>query len=75
MNEDPPTIEHNPHEKRPGNGIWWFWAVALPLFWVWYLCFFDFDWPSLALGALTALILVSWSVDMTGNKVPDSWRR
>lgn len=72
---EPPVIEHNPHEKRQGNGIWWFWWIALVLLWAGYLAFFEFDWPSIAIGGLTMGILVTWAVEMTGNKVPDSWRR
>lgn len=74
MNE-PPIIDHNPHERRQTNAIWWIWVVLLALMWAGYLSFFEFDWPSLALGGVSMGVLVSWAVDMTGNKVPDSWRR
>ncbi len=71
----PPLIEHNPHEKRQSNAIWWFWWPALAVLWTGYLIFFEFDWPSIAIGGLTMGILVTWSMEMTGGKVPDSWRR
>lgn len=70
--EEPRIIDHNPHEKRPTNTIWW---VAWPLtgvLWVGYLYFHSFDWWSVALGGGTGILLASWSVDITGNKVP-SW--
>lgn len=72
---EPPTIEHNPHEKRQTNAIWWvLWPIVAAL-WVGYLSFFEFDWPAIALGAGTMGVLVTWAMEMTGNKVPDSWRR
>lgn len=72
---EPPTIEHNPHEKRQTNGIWWLLWLFVVLLWVWYLYFFEFDWPAIALGAFTMGVLATWAIDITGNKVPDSWRR
>ena len=72
---EPPTIEHNPHEKRQTNGIWWLLWLLVVLLWVGYLTLFTFDWMSVVVGAFTMGVLVSWSVDVTGNKVPDSWRR
>lgn len=72
---EPPVIEHNPNERRQSNAIWWFWWTALPALWVGYLSFFEFDWPSMAIGALTTAILIIWVTEKTGNKVPDSWRR
>jgi len=72
--DEPPVIEHNPHEKRQSNAIWWFWGIALPLIWAVYWLFIPIDWPSLALGGLSMAILVIWATEMTGNKVPDSWR-
>lgn len=65
-------IDHNPHEKRPTNTIWW---VAWPLIllqWAGYLYFREFDWWSIALGGGTGLVLATWAIDVTGNKVP-SW--
>jgi hypothetical protein len=71
---EPPTIEHNPHEKRPTNGIWWAAWGVVALMWVWYLCFFDFQWVPLALGGFTMAVLATWAIEITGNKIPDSWR-
>lgn len=67
-------IDHDPDEKRPTNRIWWAaWAIVA-LLWVWYLYFFDPDWPSIGVGAFTMGILATWAIEITGNKVPDSWR-
>lgn len=75
MNEPPKDfIEHIPGEKRPTNAIWWVLWPAVALLWVWYLAFYDFDWPSIAIGGLTMGVLVSWAIEVTGNKVPESWR-
>lgn len=69
-------IDHEPGEKRPGNGIWWFlWLVALPLVWAGYLYFHGLDLWSIAVGGATGGILASWAIEITGNKVPNSWRR
>lgn len=72
---EPPLIEHNPHEKRPTNAIWWFMWPAIALLWAWYLYFYEFDWPSVAIGGLTMGVLVIWGTEITGNKVPESWRK
>lgn len=75
MSDEPPLIEHNPHEKRQSNAIWWVWAILLPLIWAGYLLYIDIDWPSVALGGVSIGVLASWAIEVTGNKVPDSWRR
>lgn len=74
MNREPPIIDHNEHEKRPTNAIWWVIWPIVALQWVGYLYFREFDWWSIALGAGTGLVLATWAIEITGNKVPDSWR-
>jgi hypothetical protein len=68
-------IEHIPGEKRQGNGIWWLLLVILILCWAGYFWFHKVDVWSLSLGGFTMTVLVSWAVELTGNKVPESWRR
>lgn len=68
---DPRTIEHNPHEKRLGNGIWWFMWPMIGLQWAGYLYFREFDWWSIALGGGTGLIFAIWAIEITGNKTPE----
>lgn len=65
-------IDHNPYEKRPTNRIWWAaWTiVALLWFGQWYS---GFDWPQIMLGVGTGAILAAWAIEITGNKVPESW--
>lgn len=65
-------IDHNPHEKRPTNTIWWVGWAFIAVMWVGYLYFHEFDWWSVALGLITGMTLVGWAVDLTDNKVP-SW--
>lgn len=65
-------IEHNPHEKRPTNTIWWVGWTFIALMWAGYLYFHEFDWWSLALGGISGMALASWAVTITDNKVP-SW--
>lgn len=67
-------IEHNPNEKRPTNTIWWV-AWGLVVFsWIGYFYFNEPDWWPIALGGFSGLVLASWAIEITGNKVPDSWR-
>ncbi|TBZ07798.1 hypothetical protein E0H38_29460 [Rhizobium leguminosarum bv. viciae] len=32
------------------------------------------DWVSLSLGAAIGGCVVAWAIEITGNKIPDSWR-
>lgn len=66
MNE----IEHNPHEKRPNNRIWWMWLAALILLWTWHLMRRPFDWDNFAIGAISGMVIAAWAIDITGNKLP-----
>lgn len=74
MNDEPKTIEHIPHERRLGNGIWWVLWPMIGLLWLgtWY--FWGFNWHQLLLGVGTGGVLATWAIEITGNKVPDSWR-
>jgi prepilin signal peptidase PulO-like enzyme (type II secretory pathway) len=75
VSDEPLLIEHNGHEKRPTNAIWWALWIIVGLQWVGTAYFFDFNWHQIALGAFTGMLLASWAIDITGNKVPDSWSR
>lgn len=70
--EEPRIIDHNPHEKRPTNTIWWMGWALIALLWAGYLYFHEFDWWSLSLGAGTGIALACWAITITDNKVP-SW--
>lgn len=71
MNEDPKTIEHIPNEQRPSKVGEWVVGIIIIACWVWYFYFRDLDWISLALGAFTGGVIVSWVTEITGNKAPD----
>ena len=70
----PPTIDHDETEfadKRAGWPSTW---LCIGLVWAGYLYFNRPDWWALAVGAGTGLILAAWAIDVTGGKVPKSWR-
>lgn len=66
-------IDHNPHEKRPTNGIWWAAWIGVALGWVGYLSFYEFDKIGVAIGFLTGALLAIWSLEMKGDNEPPSW--
>lgn len=68
-------IEHNPNERRETNAIWWLIWPFIGLQWLGYLYFNSVDWWPIALGFLTGGVLATWAIEITANKVPDSWRR
>jgi hypothetical protein len=43
--------------------------------WAGYLYSFPADWVSISLGLFTGIVLACWAIEITGNKVPPSWRR
>jgi hypothetical protein len=47
------AIDHNPHERRLGNGIWWLAWTIVALLWLgaWY--FWGFDWHQVLLAFVT----------------------
>jgi len=58
-------------QKKKGPPIWPMAWTMLALFWAAHLYFRTFEYSNFVMGFLTALILVSWAVDITDNKVPD----
>lgn len=75
MNEPPKDfIEHIPGEKRPTNAIWWVLWPGIALLWAGCLYFGLLDRVSVLLGLGTGAILATWAIEVTGNRVPESWR-
>lgn len=71
---EPPTIEHNPHERREPRWLWKaVWAV-IAIFWLLQIPD-GFVWDQIALGAITGLCLAGWAMEKTGGEIPESWRR
>jgi hypothetical protein len=66
-------IDHNPHEKRPGNAIWWAAWLIVVLSWIWYFAYREFDKDALALGGFTGMIFTLWSLEMKGDNEVPSW--
>lgn len=69
-------IDHDPEEppRDTSKSPWGILAVLVMLGWAGALYSFDIDWRSVALGAFSAGALVAWAGDITGGKVPASWR-
>lgn len=67
-------IEHDPNETRPNNRVYWILAFFVAAGWANYLMTREIDWYSLALGAFSMGLLMSWTIEKTGNKIPESWR-
>lgn len=68
-------IDHIPNEKRPTNTVWWVGWALVAFCWFSYLFTRSPDWWSISLGAFSMAILATWAIDVTGNKVPESWSR
>lgn len=57
-----------------GPGVWWLGWAMVAICWIAYLSSREFDWMPVAIGAITGMTLATWAIEITGNKVPDSWR-
>ncbi|MBB6304051.1 hypothetical protein GGE67_004692 [Rhizobium leucaenae] len=70
-------IEHDPNEPKMDRGAGpWRWVLPIvALLWIGNLVYYPIDWHSIALGGGTGIVLALWAIEITGNKVPDSWRR
>lgn len=71
-------IEHNPDEKRPTSTIWWIaWAIVA-LLWtaqIYLDGWSSLNWTQISLGGVTVGVLAIWAIEVTGNRVPESWAR
>lgn len=74
---EPPIIDHDPDEppvdRGPGPWRWVFPVVAIVL--MLNIATRDIDWVSLLLGIGAGGIFTAWVLEITGNKVPASWRK
>lgn len=74
MNDNPPTIDHNPNEKRPP---WWFWWVVFGVFavlWIGQIATQEMHWSQVFLALGTGGVIAAWAMELTGGEVPTSWR-
>lgn len=71
-----PVIDHDPEEpKSPYKPVSWLLIWGLIGFaWWGYLSTRAFDWYAVALGLGTGCMLATWALELTGNKVPSSWK-
>ncbi|ASP50961.1 hypothetical protein CDO31_04850 [Sinorhizobium meliloti] len=71
-----PTIDHDPNEppvdREPGPWRWVFPVLAVT--WALNLYSNPIDWLSVGLGLFTGIVFTAWILEITGNKVPSSWR-
>lgn len=70
-------IDHDPEEPKvdrsPGP---WRWVFPILLVGVLLQVFTrGIDWPSFAAGGGLACVFTAWMIEVTGNKVPKSWRQ
>jgi hypothetical protein len=75
MSREPPTIEHNPNEKRQP---WWLWWVAWAFFaigWAGILLTETVVWHHVVFAAGTGALITAWAFDIGGMETPASWRR
>lgn len=66
-------IDHNPHEKRPTNTIWWVLWVGIALLWVGYLSYREFDKEAIFLGIGTGCVFALWAMEMKGDNSVPAW--
>lgn len=70
-------IDHDPHEPKLDRStrIYWIAWSVVALLWIaqWYAG--GIVWDQIMLGIGTGGVLTAWAIEITGNKVPDSWRR
>jgi hypothetical protein len=69
-------IDHNPHEKRPTNTVWWLAWIVVALLWVGQFYLNDWSsikWDQVALGGITMGLLALWSLEMKGDNNAPSW--
>lgn len=71
-----PLIEHDPDEppRDTSKSPWLRLLIILSFIWVWMLYSFDIVWLQVGAGFMTGGALACWAIDITGNKVPKSWR-
>ena len=70
-------IDHEPNEPKidRSKGGWLSTFAVLGLAWAGYLYFNEFQWWPVAIGLGTGVLLTAWAIDITSNKVPESWRK
>lgn len=67
-------IDHDPQEFSDKRAGWPSTFVVLVVGWAGYLYFHPFDWWSVAIGGASGALIVAWAMDITGGKIPMSWR-
>jgi hypothetical protein len=70
------TIDHDPEEPKVDRGPGpWRWVFPILLIGVAINAYTGaLDWTSFAGGVAFGGVLAAWAIEVTGNKVPDSWK-
>lgn len=70
------TIDHNAEEPKIDRGRGpWRWVFPMLFLGVGISAFTrGLDWVSFAAGIALGCTLAGWAIEVTGNKVPDSWK-
>lgn len=72
----PTQIEHDADEppRDTSKSPWFAAGVLMVLLWSGYLYLHEFVWQPIGLGFLSGMLLACWAIDVSGNKLPKSWR-
>jgi hypothetical protein len=72
-----PVINHDPHEppRDTSKSPWLIVAIIGALMWLWLWYFEEIHWLQVGVGFFTGMMFMAWGIEVTGNKVPASWRR
>jgi hypothetical protein len=71
-----PIIDHDQNEPKIDRtpGPWrWVFPVLLAVVVV-NIVTHGFDWISFAEGGALGMVFAGWAIEVTGNKVPESWK-
>lgn len=69
-------IDHDQHEPKIDRDPfpWWLGWSLVAIGWLGFWYYGLIEWCSAALGGFSGLMLASWAIDKTGNRIPDNWR-
>lgn len=73
IDHDPDEVPHKPSWFWDAGIYWIVWGMVA-LLWAHQFYFNTIDWYQIALGFGTGGVLATWAINITGNKIPDSWR-
>jgi hypothetical protein len=71
------TIDHDPQEPKRGYKpvSWWALLAVGACIWIGLLTSGQFSWYNVCVGLFSGAMVATWAIEITGNKVPDSWKQ